>query len=115
MSHFEDEILKILPLLGTSAGDQNPNTKFLCLDFSCFCNLKKEETAWPFVFWNGDNNKNKNKEIWYLVISLSADATKETKETNEDGSYIIIAMQIGSSTLSSGFGMYYCKLGICSC
>ena len=50
-----------------------------------------------------------------MVISLSADATKETKETNEDGSYIIIAMQIGSSTLSSGFGMYYCKLGICSC
>ena len=48
---------------------KNQIGKLIYFDFCCFCNLKKEETAWPFVFWNGDNNKNKNKEVWHLVIS----------------------------------------------
>ena len=75
-------------------------------------NSKRERSGCRLYFRIATTTKVKTKKFgtWYLVISLLAHATKETKETNEDGSYIIIAMQIGSfsflySTLSSVFGM----------
>ena len=90
----------IFVYLVASAGDWNPSTKhkFEPIYFCCH-NSKREEISLPVIFSNCNNYENQNKEIWYLVISLLADATKESKETNEDGSYIIIAMQIGSFSL----------------
>ena len=67
MSHFEVEILKILP----SAGDQKPKTKYK-ISFSFFCcffNLKKEETACPFGIVTTTKIKTNKFGIWLSVAT----------------------------------------------
>ena len=32
--------------------------------FCCFCNSKNEETAWPLLFWNCENNNKSLADIW---------------------------------------------------
>lgn len=44
------------------------NTKFHCFYYCCCCNSKKDETTWLLLFSNC-NNKNPNKEIWFVVFS----------------------------------------------